>query len=562
MRLPGIREQSDRAELMTWLTMDFLERAARPRLAAKLPRLSYRSHLAMLACLQRRQNPPPQHPVCVSKSLEPPQSHGHKCELVGPTHSPRYPTAAELDAYAQKTANNPLSIKIFPTNIRVPQHKHLNRTVNGYDTTGQRYSPYPHLHTGGYHGLLAIVKSSSSSSSSSTSTFVPSKGVLKNSEGRRTKLSPAHIAVAPYPPSSSTLVSGPSQMGYQTGPTKPPEGPGLSVPPNVTVAGSVIPVAGGRGLALPAQSNLPSIQSIIYQINQHCQAQALQQVCQGAPPSNSSPSKQGTTVMGVSSNSSGGGYVVGMGPQPNMVYTGPGLPPQNTEGVKSGVYADGMDYILWQKQQQQQQQQQQAMLRMYSGGSGGGGAISKSPESCIPVGGIMAGQVSSSSSRPYHMTASASGGGGMDKVSSSPLNCVGMHGNFSVGQYFAPPWNSVLVTPDSDCYNPQELLASSTGGSVTGHREVAYPHHPYHHHHHHHHHPAIDSGGRLCCSLPSKSMCNTSVLSSSLQSLEYLINDIHPPCIKEQMLGKGYETVSVPRLLDHQHAHIRLPVYR
>lgn len=29
--LPGIGEQSDRAELMTWLRMDFLERAARPR---------------------------------------------------------------------------------------------------------------------------------------------------------------------------------------------------------------------------------------------------------------------------------------------------------------------------------------------------------------------------------------------------------------------------------------------------------------------------------------------------------------------------------------------------
>ncbi|EPQ06193.1 Hypothetical protein D623_10028118 [Myotis brandtii] len=54
----------------------------------------------------------------------------------------------------------------------------------------------------------------------------------------------------------------------------------------------------------------------------------------------------------------------------------------------------------------------------------------------------------------------------------------------------------------------------------------------------------------------------TAALSSSLQSLEYLINDLRPPCIKEQMLGKGYETVAVPRLLDHQHAHIRLPVYR
>ncbi|XP_070993380.1 protein FAM222A-like isoform X1 [Oncorhynchus clarkii lewisi] len=533
----------------------------------------------MLACLQRRQNPPipsSQHPLCASKALEPPQALSRKCDMVVPMHSPRYPSVAELDAYAQKTQSSPLSIKIFPTNIRVPQHKHLNRTVNGFDTTGsQRYSPYPHLHTGGYTGLLAIVKVSSP--------FAPTKGVLKNSEGRRTKLSPAQIAVAPYPPpSSSTLANGHCRMVYHTGPSQPPEAPGLSlsVPPNVTVAGSGIPVTGGRGLVqLPPQSNLPSIQSIIYQINQHCQAQALQQVCQGAnsstaPSTNPSPSKQGAGgIMGVSSCSSGGGYVGGMAPQPNLVYTGAGLPlaVHSGETMKAGMYSDSMDYILWQKQQQQQQ----AVLRMYSAGSGGGGAISKSPESCGAPGGagIMAqAQVSSSSSsRPYHLTGGSGGGGGcLDKVSSSPLNCMGMHGNFSVGQYFAPPWNSVLVTPDSDCYNPhQELLGTTTRGPATGgHREMGYPHHHHphhHHHHHHHHHPAIDSGsgGCLCCSLPSKNqLCNTSVLSSSLQSLEYLINDVHPPCIKEQMLGKGYETVSVPRLLDHQHAHIRLPVYR
>ncbi|XP_009878681.1 PREDICTED: protein FAM222A [Charadrius vociferus] len=223
-------------------------------------------------------------------------------ETAAPMHSPRYPSPAELDAYAQKVANSPLTIKIFPTNIRVPQHKHLNRTVNGYDTTGQRYSPYP-LHAGGYQGLLAIVKASG-------------KSVVKNSEGKRTKLSPAQVGVAPYP-ASSTLAQGPScagQLSYHGG-QKQLEGP---VPPHVTGA---------------------------------------------APPPE-------------------------LGPGPREL----GVPP-----------AEGAAH---------------------------------------------------------------------------------------------------------------------------------------------------------------KTLCNTSILSSSLQSLEYLINDIHPPCIKEQMLGKGYETVSVPRLLDHQHAHIRLPVYR
>ncbi|XP_048099073.1 protein FAM222A [Alosa alosa] len=622
----------------------------------------------MLACLQRRQNPPPQHhhhPACAGKALEPPpQALSRKCEVTVPMPTPRYPSTAELDAYAQKTAGNPLSIKIFPTNIRVPQHKHLNRTVNGYDTTGQRYSPYPQLNTGGYHGLLAIGKVSSSSSSSSSSTsslsssssaYAPSsvaKGVLKNAEGRRTKLSPPQLAVAPYPPplggtgGGSTLAHPHHRhMLYHAVSAKPPEGStaavGISVPPNVTVASSVIPTgggggggggggsatagaaggAGGRGLALPPQSNLPSIQSIIYQINQHCQAQALQQVCQGAGPptttttsanssSSSSPPKQhgATVVVGglpsASSGHSGGTFPAGMVAQGGLVYG------QGGEGLKTAgvVYADSMEYLLWQQKQQQQhqhqqQQQQQAVLRMYSNGSGGGAAVSKSPETCLPGGGLLLGagggggssSSSSSSRQPYSLTAGASGGG-LEKVSSSPLNCAGMHGNFSVGQYFAPPWNSVLVTPDSDCYNPQELpgatsttaagLPPAVTGPLTGfshhpppHHHHHHPHHPHHHHHphsHHHHHPhshhqphhphhphlGLDSGGGLCCGLPSKSLCNTSVLSSSLQSLEYLINDIHPPCIKEQMLGKGYETVSVPRLLDHQHAHIRLPVYR
>ena len=230
---------------------------------------------------------------------------------------PRYPTAAELDAFAQRNAAAPLSIKIFPTNIRVPQHKHLNRTVNGYDTTGQRYAPYPPINTGGYHGLLGIGRASSSSSSSSSSSYVSSKGVLKSAEGRRTKLSPAAVAVAPYPPAgSSTLAHGHAHLGYHSGPSKPPEGPALSVPPNVTAAG------GGRGaLPPPAPSHLPSIQSIIYQINQHCQAQALQQV---APPAPGPPSPSAPPP-GLTSCSSGGGGGGGGYAQANMAYAAAGF---------------------------------------------------------------------------------------------------------------------------------------------------------------------------------------------------------------------------------------------
>ncbi|XP_030075746.1 protein FAM222A [Microcaecilia unicolor] len=442
----------------------------------------------MLACLQRSQNPPAQHLICPNKALEP-----RKCEAMASVHSPRYPSPAELDAYAQKVANSPLTIKIFPTNIRVPQHKHLNRTVNGFDTTGQRYSPYPVLNNG-YQGLLAIVKASS-------------KSIVKNSEGKRAKMSPAQVGVAPYPV-SSTLVQGQAcsgQLNYHSS-QKHMEAP---VPPNVTVATSVIPIT-GRNLTLQ-QSNLPSIQSIIYQINQQCQAQVSQQACQGVVVTNPSPAKHG---MANGFTTMAAGAVTYAGTVLQDCRTGADLAvSSNTTvalGPKPAVYPDGMDYLIWQQKHQQ--------LRMYSGGSGGGGAISKSPEMCMGV------------SRPYTLTST------VEKVSSSPLNCVGLHGNFSVGQYFAPPWNSILVTPTSDCYNPQDL--------ANAHREFGV-------------HPSDGLS-----SLPSKTLCNTSILSSSLQSLEYLINDIHPPCIKEQMLGKGYETVSVPRLLDHQHAHIRLPVYR
>ncbi|XP_062872846.1 protein FAM222B [Trichomycterus rosablanca] len=84
--------------------------------------------------------------------------------------SAQYPTPAELDAYAKKVANNPLTIKIFPSNVKVPQRKHLRRTVNGLDTSSQRYSPYP-SQVSTRTGLLAIVK-------------VPVKGILEHPQAR------------------------------------------------------------------------------------------------------------------------------------------------------------------------------------------------------------------------------------------------------------------------------------------------------------------------------------------------------------------------------------------
>uniref|UniRef100_A0A8C6S7I3 Uncharacterized protein n=1 Tax=Neogobius melanostomus TaxID=47308 RepID=A0A8C6S7I3_9GOBI len=77
-----------------------------------------------------------------------------------------FPTPSELDAYAKKVANNPLTIKIFPNSVKVPQRNHVRRTVNGLDTSGQRYS------------LLAIVKGP----------LV--KGIIKDYDGSRARLHP------------------------------------------------------------------------------------------------------------------------------------------------------------------------------------------------------------------------------------------------------------------------------------------------------------------------------------------------------------------------------------
>ncbi|XP_073421604.1 protein FAM222B isoform X2 [Dendrobates tinctorius] len=100
--------------------------------------------------------------------------------------SAQHPTPAELDAYAKTVANNPLTIKIFPNSVKVPQRKHIRRTVNGLDTSGQRYSPYP-SQVSTKTGLLAIVKS-------------PAKSVVKGFDGARARLLPDSMMNPPSAP--------------------------------------------------------------------------------------------------------------------------------------------------------------------------------------------------------------------------------------------------------------------------------------------------------------------------------------------------------------------------
>lgn len=104
--------------------------------------------------------------------------------------SAQYPTPAELDAYAKKVANSPLTIKIFPNSVKVPQRNHVRRTVNGLDAGGARYSPYPPSQSAAKAGLLAIVKAPIT------------KGIIKDFTGTRVTMS---VPGSGYGPAPSTL---------------------------------------------------------------------------------------------------------------------------------------------------------------------------------------------------------------------------------------------------------------------------------------------------------------------------------------------------------------------
>lgn len=464
----------------------------------------------------------------------------------------RYPSPAELDAFAQKTASSPLSIKIFPSNIRVPQHKQLNKTVNGLDTTGQRYSPYSSPYSGGYQGLLAIVKAS-----------VVVKGVVKNSEGKRTRHAYTQTALAPYNNSINNGYTATRQghKAYHISSCKPPD------VPIETICSSAVMSSGDH--SLPPQSELAEVQSLMRQMNRVPHRQALQL----GGEAQASPSLQAVAAVAHSDSD----FVLGVPSQSSLAFSGAVLPTQSADKAKAG-YLDERDYTMWQHKQQQHQIQSQqrqqhhyerGTLRMYSVCAQGHRAT-ESPETCLPLG------CSTQLSYRPHPTSVGTNGAVQERVSASPLSCAAIHGGFSVGQYFAPHWDTALATPDSDGYTSQEL---PNGPSMGRPRDMglSHPHphpHPNHHPHHHpqHHQPQLhplphaqahSTNQNLCCGLPSSSLCHASVLSSSLQSLECLISEIHPPCIKERMLGRGYEAMGMPRLLEHhQQNHIQLPVYR
>ncbi|CAJ1070586.1 protein FAM222A [Xyrichtys novacula] len=500
----------------------------------------------MLACIQRRQNLSSQHLGCKPKSLDVPATPLllsvpplQQCTRKGEPASmvSRYPSPAELDAFAQKTANSPLSIKIFPSDVRVPQHKQLNKTVNGLDTTGQRYSPYSHPYSGGYQGLLAIVKAS-----------VVVRGVLKNSEGRRTKHANSQTPAAPYNnPLNNSYTVRHGHKAYHISSCKPPDVPVEMVCSSTGMA------SGDQSLA--PQSELAEVQSLMMrQMSRVPHSQALQL----GGEARSSPSLQAVAAVANSDSD----FVLGVPPQSSLAFTGAVIPTQGAEGGQAR-YAEKGEYTIWQQKHQIQQQYQQGAGRVYSVRNSTQGLraadASQPPETCLPL-------------SSYRLHPSVVGA----RQERSSLNCSTMQVEPSVGQFFAPLWDGALATPHSDCYTSQ-VMATGTCAARPRNQGLSHPHlHPNHHQHHHHHQPqlhppplphphsqAYSTDQNLCCGLPSASLCHAAVLSSSLQSLECLISEIHPPCIKERMLGRGYEAVGMPQLLEHhQQTHIQLPIYR
>lgn len=97
-----------------------------------------------------------------------------KWETTQKMRSATHPSPAELDAYAKRVANKPLTIQIFPNSIKVPQKKHVRRTVNGLDSSAQRHSPYPPQVASGGGGLLAVLRA-------------PLRGLVKQPDGCRTR---------------------------------------------------------------------------------------------------------------------------------------------------------------------------------------------------------------------------------------------------------------------------------------------------------------------------------------------------------------------------------------
>ncbi|XP_009875203.1 PREDICTED: protein FAM222B [Apaloderma vittatum] len=461
--------------------------------------------------------------------------------------SAQYPTPAELDAYAKKVANNPLTIKIFPNSVKVPQRKHIRRTVNGLDTSGQRYSPYPSQATT-KTGLLAIVKS-------------PAKGIIKDFDGTRARLLPEAMMNPPSTPyvAPSTLTH-PQALARQQAlqhaqalahqalqpPPSPLLQPGLhgsrkmpdaDAPPNVTVSTSTIPLSMAATLQ---QNQPPDLSSIVHQINQFCQARAgisTTSVCEGQI-ANPSPISR-NLLINASTRVSTHNVPT---PMPSCVvnpvdHAAAAIPPEMVDSTRGPpAYQNEIKSVAW-------NQHQLAHLQQMCGDAAGpAGLAGKHPQREI------AGQSFPGKTSNYPqelcMGQSFSLKPPMEKPTPSPpVN--GLQGPlpYTNGHYFQPIWNNILPTPNSDSSGSQDLAMPFHGGQPAG--------------------APLDCAGGTHYRAGAGPASQNNVM----QTMDYLSGDFQQSCFRDQsmaVLGKVHRPPMnrAPEPTDSRNLHIQHPGYR
>ncbi|KAK5869190.1 hypothetical protein PBY51_010139 [Eleginops maclovinus] len=183
-----------------------------------------------------------------------------KWETTQKMRSASYPTPAELDAFAKKVANNPLTIQIFPNSVKVPQRKHIRRTVNGLDTSSssQRHSPYP-SQVSSSRGLLAVLRA-------------PAKGVIKESDGSRAR---QHHKVVMNPHSgqyaTQSTLNLPQPVPHLQGQSQPAAQKQVMVHPQALQQGMAHP------MTLQQPQTMPHPQALQQRSMAHSQAMQHQQ---------------------------------------------------------------------------------------------------------------------------------------------------------------------------------------------------------------------------------------------------------------------------------------------
>lgn len=498
----------------------------------------------------------------------------------------QHPTPAELDAYAKKVANHPLTIKIFPNSVKVPQRKHIRRTVNGLDTSGQRYNPYPPTQAAVKSGLLAIVRS-------------PAKGVLKDFDGTRTRLLPEVMMNPPSTPyaapstlSHSQALARQQALQHTQGVAQHPQGippvmqhpqamahPGLQpqqhpanhmlqqqqqappsaglhggrkipdadAPPNVTVSTSTIPLSMATTLQ---QSQPPDLSSIVHQINQFCQARAgvsATSVCEGQI-ANPSPISRNLLI---SASTRVSAHNVPT-PLPSCVLNAgdqAAVPPSSaTMGLPRGLsaYQSEMKPVAAWNQHQLAHLQQMCGEAVGSSGlmgkppareMAGQGFPSKAPNYALELG----------MGQPFNIKPP------LEKATPSPpINGLPGSMPYTNGHYFQPLWNNILPTPNSDSSGSQDLAMPFHGGGGQPMGATlectAGPHY------------RAGAGAGAGAGAPGQS--------TMMQTMEYLSGDFQHSCLREQAGGVVLNKVPrssmsrAPEPADSRNLHIQHPGYR